>query len=333
MSDDLYRTAREHRVGTGSAHGKIILLGEHTVVYGMPAIAIPMPDLRVDAVAYQRAPIGSPYIDPAPRRPDTELIRTVHIDPGGDDASGDSIGTAAHALLRILGYPAHPVDVVVRCAVPPGRGLGASAACALAAVRALADHLDHPLPPETLRRAAQRGEDLAHGTASGIDAAACLADGPIWFEAGWVRPLTCPARARIVVADTGIPGSTSVAVAHVRTRLGVESDWARKQLITAAALTRLAADDLATGALSALGRHCLASHALLSELGVSCQALDRLVTAAVDAGAPGAKLTGGGLGGCMIALAEDIPHADRVAAALERAGAVRIWTIPFGAAA
>ncbi|WP_280403099.1 mevalonate kinase [Nocardia brasiliensis] len=329
ISDNLYRTTQGHRAGAGSAHGKIILLGEHMVVYGMPAIAVPMPELRAHATAYGRAAADSPAADAVL---DAQRSRShlVHVDPRSDGRSGDSVAVAAHAFMRLVGYTERGVDLVLRCAIPPSRGLGASAACAVAAVRALADHLDCVLTPEILHRAVQHGEDMAHGTASGIDAVACMAEGPIWFESGWVQPLSGPTRARIVVADTGITGSTRAAVTQVRTQLASEINQARTHLVNAAALTRMAAEDLAAGRVAELGKHCTAFHTMLCEIGVSCGALDRLVAAAIEAGAAGAKLTGGGLGGCMIALVEDDEQAATVRTALQQGGAVRTWTIALG---
>ncbi|GGK47253.1 mevalonate kinase [Nocardia camponoti] len=305
------------QVGIGHAYAKAILLGEHTVVHGTPAIAFPLPALPVRAVA-RRGTSG--YV------PDGHL-RFVAGQTDTGTRSGPHV--AVDAALSRWGVAAGPVEVTVECEIPLARGLGSSAACAGAAVRAVADLFDHELDLAALYEFVQCGEQVAHGRASGIDASAVLAAGPIWFESGSSRPLAVGLDASIVIADTGAAGSTAHAVAGVRAKLAADQLAANRLLCEAADLIAAGAHELAgstAGHAVALGKTMVAFQELLAELGVSTPGIDTLVSAALDAGALGAKLTGAGLGGCVIALTWPA-EADAVSAALRHAGAVRTWTV------
>ncbi|KAB2346911.1 mevalonate kinase [Actinomadura rudentiformis] len=297
---------QEERVGAGVAHGKAVLLGEHTVVYGTPAIAVPIPALAVSASARLR------HYASDKRKPDLEVAL--------DDA------------LRYWKRDGDDLEFTFDSSIPSGRGLGFSAACAAAAVRAAADLYGETMDADTLHDLIQKSERVAHGRASGVDARTVVARGPIWFEDGDARPLAVGADAVVVVADTGIPGATRKAVDHVRARLAADPRWAEDTVAQAASLVRGAVEDLAAGRVAALGQRMLDFHDVLACLGVNTPATDRLVTAAVEAGALGAKVTGGGLGGCVIALAD--PHGDaaHLCEALQQAGAVRTWPVQMGSA-
>ncbi|MFC6012113.1 mevalonate kinase [Nocardia lasii] len=317
---DHHRTAREPVGGVGRAHAKAILLGEHTVVHGTPAIAFPLPTLSVRAIA----------------RPGTAGAATVLPEGhfgflAGDPESGrhtlSGPRVAVEEALRRWGLTDRIVDVVVECDIPLARGLGSSAACAGAAVRATADLFGRTVDPVTLYELVQVGEQIAHGRASGIDASAVLAQGPIRFHGGTATALDIGLDAVLVIADTGVPGSTQHAVAGVRQVLERDPGAARRTLARADELIDAAVHDLSAGHAAALGKSMLAFQELLSELGVSTTHIDTLVTAALDAGAYGAKLTGAGLGGCVLALTEPAEAAS-VSAALRRAGAAQTWTVP-----
>ncbi|SEG99755.1 mevalonate kinase [Nonomuraea solani] len=301
-------TTMTKSVGVGLAHGKAILLGEHTVVYGTPAIALPMAGLTVSAAA---------------RHGTRTAPRDDHIDA--------TIEAAADAALRRRRAPAGIPHVEITCGIPLGRGLGSSAACATAAVRAVADLYDAYRESDALYDLVQHSERQVHGSASGVDARAVAADTPIWFEHGTARPLTFGRPAVFVVADTGVSGATGKAVACVREVLGADPARAERFLARARMLVCAAADAVVSGRLDVLGQRMLIFQDLLGELGVSTPAIDRLVAAALEAGAHGAKLTGGGLGGCVVALTGSADGVERLRAALREAGAVSTWTIAFGA--
>ncbi|MGV9821687.1 mevalonate kinase [Nocardia xishanensis] len=310
--------------GIGRAHGKAILLGEHTVVHGTPAIAFPLPTLSARAVAHRYRPDVS-------REGDSVAGQHFRFAAGGigtAECASSGAHVAVEEAMRRWGLTGEVVEVALDCEIPPARGLGSSAACAAAAVRAAADLYDRSLDTGILYELVQCGEQFAHGRASGVDASTAVATGPIWFRAGAARGLAIGLDATLVIADTGVPGATQHAVAAVRRKLESDRRAAQRVLEHATDLVESAAADLAAGHAESLGKTLLEFQELLAELGVSTPEIDALVTAAHDAGAYGAKLTGGGLGGCVVALADTGDDAARVRAALSRAGAARTWIVP-----
>ncbi|WP_166983390.1 mevalonate kinase [Paramicrobacterium fandaimingii] len=308
------------RRAEGSAHAKTILLGEHAVVYGRPAIAFPLASLTLTAHArtttsglsldtpYHRGSVASDDDGTAPRE--------VHL--------------AEAALRHTLDYlrkPHHGVDVTVTGSIPAARGLGSSAAVASAIAVAVAAldgvHLSNAERFELV----QFVERIAHGTPSGLDAHATMAPGPILFERGQARPVAVDALPPLVVADTGIRGHTGAAVASVRARRERDIRGVDAALDEIAARVTRAEDDLRSGDLASLGDSMNDCHGILADLGVSSPELDSLVSAARHAGALGAKLTGGGQGGCVIALAPTAEAVPELAAALTAAGAHGVWPV------
>lgn len=302
-----------------SAPGKIILFGEHAVVHGQPAIAVPL--AAVQAVADARpSPAGSGLVVHAP-----DVHRTFRY---ADTASGSPFYAALIYPLRLAletwQQPEPDLTLTVHSTIPIGGGLGSGAALAAALIRVLGAALDTPLSNETLNPLVYEVEKKHHGTPSGIDNTVIVYQQPVYFVRGTppetfaiARPFT------LLVADTGLSSPTRVAVGDVG-RL-YEAEPARLGAIFAriGEIARTARQAIESGALDSLGPLMNENHALLSDLTVSCEALDRLCAAARDAGAEGAKLSGGGRGGNMIALAAP-EQASRVAAALRQAGAVNV---------
>ncbi|MEV0031979.1 mevalonate kinase [Nocardia sp. NPDC050793] len=308
--------------GTGRAHGKAILLGEHTVVHGTPAIAFPLPALSARGVAHRDRP------GVARENLAGQHFRFVAGGIGTQERASSGAHVAVEEALRRWGLAGEVVEVALDCEIPPARGLGSSAACAAAAVRAVADLYDRTIDSDALYEVVQCGEQFAHGRASGVDASTAVANGPIWFRTGAARELAIGLDATLVIADTGVSGATQHAVAAVRRKLETDQRAAKRLLERATDLVESAAADLAAGHAESLGKTLLEFQELLTELGVSTPEIDTLVTAAHDAGAFGAKLTGGGLGGCVLALTDTGDDAARVRAALSRAGAARTWIVP-----
>ena len=302
-------------VGTGSAHAKAILLGEHAVVYGGPAIAVPLHQLEVQA-DLRPTPGGELRIE-------SELFAGTA--PSAPERMRPVI-TAVQAALAGTGTAGDRVQLRIRSAIPHGRGLGSSAAVAAAVARAAADLSGFDLDDDACHSIVQQAERVAHGNPSGIDARAVVACGPIRFHGGHVSSVGVGAPLTFVLADSGVPGSTAEAVAGVRERRAADPQGIGRAIAELSELAEGSTLDLRLGDRDALGGRMRAAHELLGRIGVSTPRLDALVDAATAAGASGAKLTGGGLGGCVLALAGSEAQAEHIALALRAAGAPRTWT-------
>ncbi len=307
-------------LAAASASGKIILLGEHAVVYGQPAIAVP-----VHAVA-ARAVI---------RAADHPLSIVAHFPPGEDrapleidlaTAPPDSpLAAAATAALQHAGRTARtPWAIELTSTVPTSRGMGSSAAVAVALVRAIGLAAGEAWDEATIAALAYASERQVHGTPSGIDNTVIAHGRPIRFAQGQARPLAVGAPLALVIADSGTCGATRDIVAGVRARYArrslVYDDWFNR----IGRLADEAAAAIADGQAIRLGTLMNTNHLILQALRVSTPALDQLVAAARGAGALGAKLSGAGGGGVVVALATPETGA-AVAAELRAAGAAQVF--------
>jgi mevalonate kinase len=309
-----------------SAPGKLILCGEHAVVYGRPALALPLGDVRARAVV-SASPPGSGITCAA-----ADLGRSWTL---ADDPTHPFSELIAR-LLDQLALPTAPdLHITISSGIPIAGGMGSGAAIATAITRALAAHLGHDLPPAVISALVYTSEQRFHGTPSGIDNTVIAYERPIWFvrqrnggqnEApaqAAIAPVVIAAPFTLLIGDTGVRSPTRLPVGEVRQRW--QADPPRYEAIFDAISDVVAQirSALATGDLGALGALLDANQALLVQLGVSSPELDRLIAAARGAGAIGAKLSGAGWGGVMFALATAATQA-RIAAALTRAGAVRV---------
>lgn len=278
------------------ASGKVILLGEHAVVYGVAAIAA---GIGAGAAAdAERVAPGAP----ASIRLGDRAATTV------DDSE---LGRALAALLEALEAPPLALRVVLE--VPPGCGLGASAAAAVASARAVLARLG-PCPPipeppattERVLRAAAAWERVFHGNPSGIDAAAAAHGGVLLYRrAEGHEALRLRAPLPLAIAVAGPPASTRVmveAVAELRRHRPGRVEAALRGI---EGLVRDARRHLEAHDLPALGAALDANHAYLLDLEVSTPEIERAVALARGAGALGAKLTGSGGGGAVIALVSE----------------------------
>ncbi|MFB7502302.1 mevalonate kinase [Streptomyces broussonetiae] len=313
---------RARSVGIGRAHAKAILLGEHAVVYGAPALALPIPQLTVTASAG----------------------RSLRSGDGQDDLSYTMTGSPSRALvtqasdgLRRLtaefkarmGVSGRPhLDVILDGAIPHGRGLGSSAASMRAIAFALADLFGRTLTEDTAFELVQTAENMAHGRASGVDAKTVGSARPLLFQAGRTRELQLGCDGLFIVADSGELGSTKEAVELLRDGFTRRTGAQERFVDRATELTERAREALAEGRPEELGTRMTDYHALLRAARLSTDLIDALVHAALEAGSLGAKITGGGLGGCMIALAPP-ERAREVTRRLHEAGAVQTWLVPL----
>jgi mevalonate kinase len=279
------------QVYRGSAAGKVILLGEHAVVYGSRAIVV---GLDRGAEAEVRAASA------------TELLlgATRHRLEQTPNAAESLPARAFRALLAALG--AANVAAQVRLDIPAGAGLGASAAIGVALARAVTGLLgDRGLPQPAVAGAALAWENVFHGNASGVDTAAAEHAGCLSFRRGEPPQQLSPARPlELVVALVESGASTRRMVEGVAQRRSVEPAHMDALLDGIAALVARAQPCLERGDQHELGQLMTRNHELLAQLGVSTPKLDRAVRSALDSGALGAKLTGAGGGGCALALVE-----------------------------
>ena len=217
-------------------------------------------------------------------------------------------------------------DACIRCeidsAIPEKRGMGSSAAISIAATRAVFDYYQADLPHDVLEILVNRAEMIAHMNPSGLDAKTCLSDQPIRFikNVGFTE-LEMNLSAYLVIADTGVYGHTREAIQVVQNK----GKDALPFLHALGELTQQAEEAISQKDAEGLGEILSQAHLHLKEIGVSSPEADSLVETALNHGALGAKMSGGGLGGCIIALADNLTHAQELAERLEEKGAVQTW--------
>lgn len=309
--------------GTGRASGKVILLGEHAVVYGVPALAASI-ERGVTATA-RPAPLATLFVD------GTEVPREHELQ------------SALRAVLARLDAPEVRIDLHLE--LPPGCGLGASAAMGVAVARAVLELTRQQRPGDAPRTgdtpsdarlrdgadgepgdgepgdgeppsedalvldAVDGWERVFHGDPSGVDAAAALGRGVLQFVKGHPpRPLTpgLPLVLALCVADP--PASTREMVASVARLKERRPDLVQRTLEGIHSLVRNAVLCVEAGDRTGLGSLMNYNQMLLSGLMLSTEGIEKACAVAREAGALGAKLTGAGGGGCVVALAEEDPE-------------------------
>jgi len=295
-----------------SAPGKIILFGEHAVVYGQPALAVPVTQVQADVEIAASTRPGI-WIE----APDVHLHSSLEaLDPSHPIAT-----TIRNTCSALEADSPTGIEIRIHSTIPVASGLGSGAAVSVAIIRALAGYLRRALTDEQVSAIAYETEKLHHGTPSGIDNSVVTYARPVYFARGQGletfhvgQPFT------IVIGDTGVSASTRESVGDVRKLW--EGDRSHCETLFAAigSIVHTARQLIEAGRPRGLGPLMDENHALLQEMSVSSPELDRLVAAAGSAGAWGAKMSGGGRGGNMIALVGE-DEADFVAGALRNAGA------------
>ena len=285
------------KIGVGKAHSKIIWMGEHSVVYGYPAIAIPLQGIEVECRIY----------------PADEKIYFDYY---------DTLSTAVYAALEYLNHTDVAVSYDIRSEIPQKRGMGSSAAISIAAIRAVFDYFEQSIDMETLEILVNKAEIIAHSNPSGLDAKTCLSDKAITFirNIGF-STLNLDLDAYLVIADTGIYGNTREAVEKV-----AQAEEANLPHLPALGdLTEMVQKAIQAKTISEIGPLMTKAHSHLQAIGVSIDKADQLVQISLENGALGAKMSGGGLGGCIIALAQTKAQAEKISKALTEGGAVQTW--------
>ncbi|MBC2900342.1 mevalonate kinase [Streptomyces cupreus] len=309
---------RAGSVGIGRAHAKAVLLGEHAVVYGAPALAVPIPQLTVTATARVTDGPG-----------DVSFAMTGSPSRPMVTQASDGLRRLITEFMAAMGVDDSPhLDVLIDGAIPHGRGLGSSAACARAVVHALADLHGREVTENETYDLVQTAENMAHGRSSGVDARTVGATAPLLFQKGEVQGLSIGCYGLLVIADSGVVGRTKDAVELLREGFEQHAGAKERFVHRASRLTEEARYALADGRPEELGARLTDYHDLLRAAGLSTNGIDALVEAALTAGSLGAKITGGGLGGCVLALTR-MEQAGEVTQELYAAGAVRTWVVPL----
>ena len=312
-------------MGVGTGHGKSILFGEHFVVYGMPSLAAGIESVTTANVTKREWP-GWTLDD---NRPEV---------PGYKEKKMDEQKESINNVIRFLDVDLSEQGIHIElggdliCA----SGFGASAASCVSLARAINEEFNLGLDDAKINEAAFEGEKGYHGTPSGIDNTASTYGGLVWYirdlKGGppTFKPIKLDKSVHFVIASTGITASTTEVVGDVRKKKDADPAWFDAIAKEYESLVNDALEALRCNDLQKVGELMNRNHELLQELTVSCNELDNLVNVARDAGALGAKMTGTGRGGNMIAIARNEATRDRIATALESNGAAFVIKTAFG---
>lgn len=303
-----------------SAPGKIILFGEHAVVYGRPAIAAPVTQVRATAVVEDNPETGVML-----RAPD--LGREYELQTADET---DPFARAVHLVIAAAGTFRMPdLIITVRSTIPIASGLGSGAAMAAAVIRALTRHfsMEFLATNEWISDMTYQVEQLLHGTPSGIDNTVVSYEQPVYFRrqqpVNIIETFTVARPLHLLIADTGLASSTRTVVGDVRRQWQADHSRFEALFDRCGEIAEAARRAIEAGELERLGRLMSENHVYLREMTVSSPELDKLAAAAETAGALGAKLSGAGRGGNVIALVTEESEA-AVRQALLDAGAKQV---------
>lgn len=294
--------------GIGKSHSKIILIGEHSVVYGYPAIAIPLKKIEIECTI-------------------EEAKSNFFYD------ETDTLSVAIFTALKYLKKENAKIKYKITSQIPQKRGMGSSAAVSIAAIRAIFNYFGENLEDELLEKLVNTAEIVAHKTPSGLDAKTCLSDKAIRFVKNkGFSYIDLNLDAYLVIADTGIYGNTGEAIQNVK-NLGDKAELSMKKLGRLTdEMTRILTGNIENKEekirrekISKIGEIMTAANTELGKLNITIEKTELFVKTAIENGAAGAKISGGGLGGCVIALAENLEIMEKVKDGFTKSGAENIW--------
>ena len=289
--------------GIGKSHSKIILIGEHSVVYGYPAIAIPLKKIWIECVV--------------------EEAKTSFF-----HNKADTLSVAVFTALKHLKKENAKIKYKVTSQIPPKRGMGSSAAVSIAAIRAVFDYFEEKVDDELLEKLVHTAEIIAHKTPSGLDAKTCLSDKAIKFiKNKGFSYIDLNLDAYLVIADTGIYGNTGEAIQNVK-NLGSKADISLKKLGELTdEITKILTKNIESKEekVDKIGKIMTKANTELGNLNITIEKTDLFVKTAIENGASGAKISGGGLGGCVIGLAKNLEIVEKIKDELLKCGAENIW--------
>ncbi|HHY56726.1 MAG TPA: mevalonate kinase [Chloroflexi bacterium] len=310
-------------MASATAPGKVILVGEHAVVYGRPAIAAPVWQVVAKATIAPAAP-GAGFTIVA-----RDLGQVLQLADASEDEPLAVVARLALARLGIAHLPDWRIEL--HSDIPIAGGLGSGAALSTALVRAIFAQAGQTAPPAIVSELVYASERFYHGAPSGIDNTVVAYGQTIWFVKGQPpEPFTPGAPLLLAIADTGIRSPTVLTVSAVREAWLTQRQRYESIFDAIGDLVHAARRALVYGDAVTLGALFNENQAWLASIGVSCDAIEALTSAARKAGALGAKLSGAGGGGNIIALVEPTTAA-AVQTALLAAGAQRVIITPIGA--
>lgn len=300
----------------GTAPGKIILAGEHAVVYGRHAIAVPVSKVQAKASVYP-----GPDLKPGVIRITAPDIQTdCNLSELSEEHPISKVFSLTKEYLNLNHFPA--MSLQIRSSIPIAAGMGSGAAVSIAILKALFTYLGKPFSPEEMSRLSFQIEKIYHGNPSGIDNTVIAHNRPIFYKRNEpLQLLRVGSPLTFVIADCGVKSTTRDMVENVRLQ------WSESPSKYEALFDQM--DWLAVQAKNAiesekpdnLGDLLTQNHQLLQQIRVSCPELDHLVNTALQHGAEGAKLCGAGGGGNIIALVNQ-SAAQLLAQTLQHSGAV-----------
>lgn len=294
------------RVGVGKASGKIILMGEHAVVYGQPAIAIPFLATKVVATVTPATEdiISSIYFEgPLLLAPATlkNIVESIHV-------------------AKQTTHLNESIRITIESSIPPERGMGSSAAVANAVIRAIFNYTENSLTAEKLTELATIAEKIAHGNPSGIDQAATSGKHPVYFVKGQpLQEFPINLNGFLIVSDSKIKGRTREVVTDVAQLLEKQPQNINK-ITRLGELTEITRHALTHNNIGELATAMTEAQIILASLSISSPQLDHLLELGQKNGALAGKLTGGGRGGCVFFVADTLVIANKIQNALIRAG-------------
>ena len=301
------------------AGGKVILFGEHGVVYGRPALAAGLETGATAEIVREAGALGCARLSVEPWG--------VTVDAVSPEEAAHAPAAATSQLAQAFGAivaayePKPALHVRVKMELPSGAGLGGSAALSVAIVRALDEALGVTRTAGEVADIALTAERVFHGNPSGVDTAMAAAGGVAVYRKGQpLQPVIAKQRITLVVGHSGEPGMTKETVASVARQHAQKPQKVEQIFAGMEAIVNNGKSALERGDLDSLGQLMELNQKLLVTLVLSTPRLEEMCTAAVMAGALGAKLTGGGGGGCMIALVRDAASGETVRQALQKLG-------------
>lgn len=302
-------------LGQGMSHAKIILIGEHSVVYGQPAIALPLfaitAKAQVKILKTKQQIIKSSYYDGLMENMPKTMQGIKHL--------------IKHLCIELfkenIGF-----ELTITSQLPAERGMGSSAAVAVAIIRSFYACAKQSISKNKLLKLAEISEIDTHKNPSGLDAVTSASSTPVWMIRGQeLCEIPINLDAYLVICDSGIKGQTSEAIGIVKQRLLLEPQTSKKHIEKLGELTRKTKTVLQTGGISDLGKIMDEAQNSLKALGVSLPEIENYLQVARANGALGAKLTGGGRGGCFICLVKDQQAAQKLATTLQKHGITKTW--------